>query len=67
LKKLPTSKSVEINEDKNSLETKLKHFRNLLNQSIDANDEFKKTRSILHEMREIIERLEQIQGPPEEY
>jgi hypothetical protein len=66
LKKPSTRKSVEITGEIISLETKLENYRILLNKSIDARDEFQKTRSILHEMRVIKERLEQIQGPSEE-
>jgi hypothetical protein len=66
LNKPSAGKSAEIAEEIISLETKLENYRILLNQSIDARDEFQKTRSILHEMRVIKERLEQIQGPSEE-
>jgi hypothetical protein len=62
LKKPSTRKSADIMEEIISLETKLENYKILLNKSIDARDEFQKTRSILHEMRIIKERLEQIQG-----
>jgi hypothetical protein len=49
-----------------SLEAELEKYEILLDQSIDANEEFAKTRAVLHELREIREKLDKMKGAPEE-
>jgi len=67
LKKPPARESAEILEEIISLETKLENYKILLNRSIDARDEFHKTRTILHKMRVITERLAEIKGSTKEF
>jgi hypothetical protein len=59
-------KPKDAREEIASLEEKLEKFEILLNQSIDANEEFAKTRAVLHELREIREKLDKMKGTPEE-
>jgi hypothetical protein len=49
-----------------SLEAELEKYEILLDKSIDANEEFAKTRAVLHELREIREKLDKMKGVPEE-
>ena len=59
-------KPIDAQEEIASLEAKLEKYEILLNQSIDANEEFAKTRAVLHELREIREKLDRMKGTPEE-
>jgi hypothetical protein len=49
-----------------SLEAELEKYKILLDKSIDANEEFARTRAVLHELREIREKLNKMKGAPEE-
>jgi hypothetical protein len=59
-------KPKDVQEEIASLEAKLEKYEILLNNSIDANEEFAKTRAVLHELRKIRQKLDKMKGTPEE-